>query len=136
MSEDDLWSKFAEESEVGREELEALFYLSEGQLHLNVKAHKLAASKPAQMKAVAFALAVAYDFVFDRTALDTTIVRVECERLKCLDKKNFGTYMGSIEGLTTSGPASKRVLKMKGGARELFKTWVSSMTTDSASESA
>ena len=135
-SEDDLWAKFAEESDVDREELEALFYLADEQVHLNMKAHKLAPSKPSQMKAVAFALAVAYNFVFDRTALDTTVVRAESERLKCLDKKNFGTYMGSIEGLTTSGPASKRVLKMKSGAREQFKAWVAKMLADPAGDSA
>lgn len=135
-SEDDLWVKFAEEAEVEREHLEELFYFSNGEVHLNVKAHKLAATKPSQMKAVAFALTVAYDFAFDRTALDTTIARAECERLKCLDKKNFGTYMGAVDGLTTSGPATKRVLKIKSGARDLFKGWVSKMIADPAGDPA
>jgi hypothetical protein len=126
------WAKFVNEAEVDRELLEQLFYFDERTVHLNVKAHKLSESKPAQMRAVAFALTVAYNYAFDIVPLETAVVRSECERLKCLDAKNFGTYVGSVDGLTTSGPSTKRVLKMNSEARKNFEAWVKKMTGETA----
>ncbi|WP_407358040.1 hypothetical protein LTA6_002631 [Microbacterium sp. LTA6] len=132
FDEEATWSKFADEAEIDRELLEQLFYFDGRTVHLNVKAHKLSESKPAQMRAVAFALTVAYNYALDIVPLETAVVRSECERLKCLDPKNFGKYMGSVDGLTASGPASKRVLKAKSEARKAFDAWVKKMAGETA----
>lgn len=132
FDEEATWAKFADEAEIDRELLEQLFYFDGRTVHLNVKAHKLAGSKPAQMRAVAFALTVAYNYALDIVPLETAVVRAECDRLKCLDTKNFGTYMGSVDGLTVSGPTTKRVLKAKTEARKLFDVWVKKMAGETA----
>jgi hypothetical protein len=122
-----VWTKFADEAEIDRETLEQVFYIEDNKVHLNVKAHKIADSKPNQMRAIGLALTVAYDYAFDVSPVSFPVVRAECERLKCLDSKNFGTYMGAASGLTVSGPSSSRVLKSKSDARKLFSDWVSKM---------
>ncbi|WP_120493322.1 hypothetical protein [Microbacterium phyllosphaerae] len=132
FDEEATWVKFADEAEIDRELLEQLFYFNGRTVHLNVKAHKLSESKPAQMRAVAFALTVAYNYALDIVPVETAAVRSECERLKCLDTKNFGTYMGSVDGLTASGPPAKRVLKVKSEARKLFEAWVTKMAGEAA----
>jgi len=133
---DEVWDKFSDEAEVNRETLEELFYFEGRTIHINVKAYKLATTKPAQMKAVAFALTMAYDYALDVQPLDTAVVRAECKKIKCLDAKNFGTYMGAIDGLTTSGSGPRRVLKAKSGARAAFKTWVTEQTAGGTGDSA
>lgn len=132
FDEEATWVKFADEAEIDRESLEQLFYFDGRTVHLNVKAHKLAESKPAQMRAVAFALTVAYNYALDVVPVETAVIRSECERLKCLDAKNFGTYMGTVDGLTTSGPSLKRVLKVKSEARKLFDAWVKKTVGEAA----
>ncbi|MCS5730282.1 hypothetical protein N1031_10965 [Herbiconiux moechotypicola] len=105
---------FAEESGVDVAELVEVFYFeSDGSAHLNVSGRKLGESTAAKAKAVATAIAAAYHFADDEPTVSVEVIRAECVRLKCFDKKNFFTHMGAAPGTVLSGSGSSRVLRIK-----------------------
>lgn len=109
-----LIQKFADESGIDTAELvEVFFFDADGTAHLNVAGRKLGESTAAKAKAVATAIAAAYHYAADEPSVSVELIRTECTRLKCFDKKNFFTHMGSAPGTVLSGSGSSRVLRIK-----------------------
>jgi len=105
---------FANESGIPVGELEEVFYFDpDGTPHLNVAGRKLGESTASKAKAVATALAAAYHFSHDDPQVAVDVIKSECERLKCYDKKNFWAHMGASPATVLSGAGSTRVLKVK-----------------------
>jgi hypothetical protein len=126
-SSDELFDKFAHEVGIEKDDLEQVFYFENGLPILNGPTRKLGASKAAQCRAVALALAVAYHFVLDVTDISIKSIREECERLKCYDQDNFSAYLGSAKGVNYIGPRGKKVLRVKADAIDLVRTLVDSI---------
>jgi hypothetical protein len=111
---DELMDKFSTESGISSSELiEVFFFDPDGTAHLNVAARRLGDSTAAKAKAVAAAIAAAYHFASDEPLVPVELIRAECIRLKCFDKKNFFTHMGNTPGTVLSGTGSGRVLRIK-----------------------
>lgn len=109
-----LLQTFADESGIDIAELvEVFFFDADGTAHLNVAGRKLGESTAAKAKAVATAIAAAYHYSADEPSVSVELIRAECTRLKCFDKKNFFTHMGSAPGTVLSGSGSSRVLRIK-----------------------
>ncbi|MEV8174961.1 hypothetical protein [Microbacterium sp. NPDC079176] len=109
-----LIHKFADESGVDIAELvEVFFFDADGTAHLNVAGRKLGESTASKAKAVATAIAAAYHYAADEPLVSVELIRAECTRLKCFDKKNFFTHMASAPGTVLSGSGSSRVLRIK-----------------------
>lgn len=109
-----LIHKFAEESGVDLAELvEVFFFDADGTAHLNVAGRKLGESTASKAKAVATAIAAAYHYSVDEPSVSVELIRAECNRLKCFDKKNFFAHMGAAPGTVLSGSGSSRVLRIK-----------------------
>lgn len=109
-----LIQKFADESGIDVSELvEVFFFDADGSAHLNVAGRKLGESTAAKAKAVATAIAAAYHYAADEPTVSVELIRAECTRLKCFDKKNFFAHMGAAPGTVLSGSGSSRVLRIK-----------------------
>jgi len=109
-----LIQKFADESGIDVSELvEVFFFDADGSAHLNVAGRKLGESTAAKAKAVATAIAAAYHYAADEPTVSVELIRAECTRLKCFDKKNFFAHMGAAPGTVLSGSGGSRVLRIK-----------------------
>jgi hypothetical protein len=111
-SSSELLAKFAAESGISVDELEEVFYFDKGVPMLNGPVRKLGSTVTEKTRTVTLCLTAAYNFALDVVQTLPDVVRAECDRLKCLDSKNFSAYAGSTKGVSYLGPTGKKYLKV------------------------
>jgi len=111
----DLLDKFAHEADIPRDALEEIMYFEGDVPQLTGPARKLGKRKADQMRRVAIILTGAYHYALDQTNVPGKTIRSECDRLKVLDRPNFGKVMGKISSLVVTGPPRSRDFKLKSG---------------------
>ncbi|MCS5498862.1 hypothetical protein NY547_16545 [Cnuibacter physcomitrellae] len=128
---DELFAKFANESEIPVADLERVFYFSNGEPHLNGPRSKLGKTASDQAKAVAVALTAAYDFALDRQASDD-VVRAEASRLKCDLGGNWARTMNGLSAVSWVGANRQKQFKTKADTAEALRKLVSSILGQTA----
>lgn len=119
-SEETFLTKVAEHTGVQREKLEELFHLSGGNPQFNYFARRLGSTAKARMTTVAQVIPVLRQYGLDEDETSTKVIRHECARLKCLDEKNVNTYLSRLEGVTYTGPATDKKLKVRAAGIQAF----------------
>jgi hypothetical protein len=123
----ELLSKFAMETGIEEEDLEAVFYFDNGVPILNGPVRKLGGTTTEKTRTIALCLVSAYNYALDLVEIQPDVIRAECERLKCLDSKNFSSYVGSTKGVSYLGPTGKKFLKVKADTISLLADAVRSI---------
>lgn len=126
LTTDELFAKFANESEIAVADLERVFYFSNGEPHLNGPRSKLGKTTSDQAKTVAIALTAAYDYALDKQAPDD-IVRAEAARLKCDLGGNWARTMNGLSTVSWVGANRQKQFKTKVDTTDALKKLVASI---------
>lgn len=132
----DPFGAVVEETGVSREDLERVFYIDGEAPAFNVSARKLGANKADRHRAIALLMTCMRHYGLDETEVDLEIVRETCVAMGTYDRANFSSYVGSIPGITLSGPRGKKVLRPRPEAKARFKEKIAAVlgTTDSSAD--
>lgn len=126
LTTDELFAKFANESEIAVADLERVFYFSNGEPHLNGPRSKLGKTASDQAKTIAVALAAAYDYALDKQAPDD-VVRAEAVRLKCDLAGNWARTMNGLSAVSWVGANRQKQFKTKVDTTDALKKLVASI---------
>ena len=135
ISEDDFFDGLSRETGVSREDLEQIFHLDKGVPQLNLPARRLGGNTKVRIVTVAQLIPVARQYGLGESETSTKVVRAECNRLHCLDDKNFNTYVGKLDGITYAGPSGDKKLKVRPPAVTAFERIVGELISGEAAES-
>lgn len=132
---DDLFGRVADETGVPREDLERVFYVDNGDAPaFNISARKLGANKSDRHRAIALLMTCMRHYGLDETEVDIEVIREICISMGTYDSANFSTLMGSVPGITLSGPRGKKVLRPRPAeSKTKFKEKVSTILGGSES---
>ncbi|MCI2958389.1 hypothetical protein MN032_11860 [Agromyces atrinae] len=123
---DEIFAKFANESELDVADLERVFYFSNGEPHLNGPRSKLGKTTSDQAKTVATALTAAYDYALDRQASDD-VVRAEAARLKCDLGGNWARTMNGLSAVSWIGANRQKQFKTKADTADALRRIVATI---------
>jgi hypothetical protein len=127
LSSDELFAKFANESEVSVADLERAFYFgANGEPHLNGPRSKLGRNTADQAKTLAVALTAAYDYALDKQVSDD-VVRAEAARLKCDLGGNWARTMNGLSAVSWVGATRQKQFKTKADTADALKKIVASI---------
>lgn len=119
-----LLARIASESGAAINDLAELFYVENDEPRIAVPARKLGSSLREQQERVAYLIAGARFYGLDEADVPFEHVRNELTRLKCLDSKNFATYMRDLPGVVVVGDRQKS-LRPRPSMAEYFISAVS-----------
>lgn len=122
-----FFAKFAHESGIPAEELERVFYFTDGAPHLNGPRSKLGKTSSDQAKVVALAITAAYDYGMDRKTVPDAIVKGEIDRLKCGLGGNYAKHMDNLKDVSWIGAARQKEFKTKPDSAESLKKAVAAI---------
>lgn len=116
-----LFSKFAQESGVPEDQLERLFYFEGGVPHVIGPKARFGSNIADQARAVSLALTAAYDYALDQQNIAASLVRAECERLKCDPGSNWNKAMNNLTTVNYVGAPGKRTMRAKSDTGEALQ---------------
>jgi hypothetical protein len=114
------------ETEVDSGKLERVFHIEDGQPRISVQVRRLGGSMRQQARTVAQLVVVARQCGLGEVETLMTVVRTECDRLRCLET-NTSKYLRDLDGILTTGPPADRRLRVRAGGVEAFRRAVDSV---------
>lgn len=133
-SSDDFFKRVARVSDFAPEDLQEVFWLDDGVVHLVPKARDLGDSSADQMRSVALLLTAAYSWGLGASETSLDVISTECRALHCLDSGNFSARVSNFPPLIVTGASRKKVAKTKPATQAAFDKLVAGVIGREAPE--
>lgn len=131
VSQDDFYRRLENETDVSVDKLERVFHLDGGVPQISLRTSSLGNSLADRQRAVGQLITVARVIGLNETEVAMTVVRGECERLRC-NNTNINAALGKLAGITYLGPKTARKLKPKAGAERIFADLIDKLLGESS----
>lgn len=119
-SSDAFFKRVARVSDFAPVDLQEVFWLDDGVVHLVPKARDLGDSTADQMRSVALLLTAGYSWGLGASETSLDVISTECRELHCLDSANFSARVSNFSPLIVTGASRKKVAKTKPASQAAF----------------
>lgn len=128
LPDDELFAKFSAETGIPSDQLQEVFFFSDGKPILNGTTRQLGDNVAAQSRSVALAITSAYHFALGVRDVPSARIAGECKRKNCFDTDNFSSVMTREKSVSFVGERGNKIFRVRPGDTTVtaLKTFVDS----------
>lgn len=113
LSEDQFFTKFAQEANVAEDKLRDLYKFNDGQVVLNVQRRKLGTAEAEKNRNAALLYAAAHWYPLGKQSVPLSEVRRAASSLGYEVSRNFAKQMDTVKGIYTIGQNQNKAVKVR-----------------------